>query len=257
MSNIVIVGSGPAGVSAALYAVRAGVQTTVLTKGSGALARAETIENYYGFAQPVSGQELERRSIENARRLGVQFVQTEAVGLTWTDRLTVETLAGAYPADAVILATGASRAVPRIPGLTGLELAQRVQRHGLAVKVVIVTTFARGGFLRRALDAGVQGYLLKDAPAEKLADALRQVHRGGRAIDPQLALEAWSEGDPLSDRERQVLRLAGEGLGAGEIAAQLNLSNGTVRNYLSEAIGKLGVGNRIEAYRLARQKGWL
>ena len=86
MSNIVIVGSGPAGVSAALYAVRAGVQTTVLTKGSGALARAEKIENYYGFAQPVSGPELERRSIENARRLGVQFVQTEAVGLTWTDR---------------------------------------------------------------------------------------------------------------------------------------------------------------------------
>lgn len=84
MSNIVIVGSGPAGVSAALYAVRAGVQTTVLTKGSGALARAEKIENYYGFAQPVSGPELERRSIENARRLGVQFVQTEAVGLTWT-----------------------------------------------------------------------------------------------------------------------------------------------------------------------------
>ena len=100
MSNIVIVGAGPAGVSAALYAVRAGVQTTVLTKGSGALARAETIENYYGFAQPISGPELERRSIENARRLGVQFVQTEAVGLTWTDRLTVETLAGAYPADA-------------------------------------------------------------------------------------------------------------------------------------------------------------
>ena len=144
-----------------------------------------------------------------------------------------------------------------MPGLTGLELAQRIQRHQLPVKVVIVTTFARAGFLRRALDAGVQGYLLKDAPAEQLAEALRQVQRGGRAIDPQLALEAWSEGDPLSERERQVLRLAGEGLGAGEIAAQLNLSNGTVRNYLSEAIGKLGVGNRIEAYRLARQKGWL
>ncbi|MGY0504950.1 response regulator [Luteimonas sp. e5] len=144
-----------------------------------------------------------------------------------------------------------------MPGLTGLELAQRVQRHALPVKVVIVTTFARAGFLRRALDAGVLGYLLKDAPAEKLADALRQVHRGGRAIDPQLALEAWGEADPLTDRERQVLRLAGEGLPAGEIAAQLKLSPGTVRNYLSEAIGKLGVGNRIEAYRLARQKGWL
>jgi two-component system, NarL family, response regulator DesR len=144
-----------------------------------------------------------------------------------------------------------------MPGLTGLELAQRIQRHEMATKVVIVTTFARAGFLRRALDAGVCGYLLKDAPAEHLAEALRKVHRGGRAIDPQLAMEAWSEADPLNDRERQVLRLAGEGLSAGEIATQLNLSQGTVRNYLSEAIGKLGVGNRIEAYRLARQKGWL
>jgi len=144
-----------------------------------------------------------------------------------------------------------------MPGLSGLELAQRVQRHALPTKVVIVTTFARAGFLRRALDAGVQGYLLKDAPAEHLADALRKVHRGGRAIHPQLALEAWSEPDPLNDRERQALRLAGEGLAANEIAERLHLSHGTVRNYLSEAIGKLGVGNRIEAYRLARQKGWL
>jgi two-component system response regulator DesR len=144
-----------------------------------------------------------------------------------------------------------------MPGLTGLELAQRVQRHELACKVVIVTTFARPGFLRRALESGVVGYLLKDAPAERLAEALRTVHRGGRAIDPQLAVEAWSDADPLNDRERQVLRLAGEGQSAGEIAEQLNLSHGTVRNYLSEAIGKLGVGNRIEAYRLARQKGWL
>lgn len=144
-----------------------------------------------------------------------------------------------------------------MPGLTGLDLAQRVQRHGLPCKVVIVTTFARAGFLRRALEAGVVGYLLKDTPAEKLADALRIVHRGGRAIDPHLAVEAWSEADPLNDRERQVLRLAGEGLAAGDIAERLNLSHGTVRNYLSEAIGKLGVANRIEAYRLARQKGWL
>jgi two-component system response regulator DesR len=144
-----------------------------------------------------------------------------------------------------------------MPGLTGLELAQRVQRHQLPCKVVIVTTFARPGFLRRALESGVSGYLLKDAPAEQLAEALRKVHRGGRAIDPQLALEAWSEADPLNDRERQVLRLAGEGLSAGDIAERLNLSQGTVRNYLSEAIGKLGVGNRIEAHRLARQKGWL
>lgn len=145
-----------------------------------------------------------------------------------------------------------------MPGLTGLELAQRIQRHDeLSCKVVIVTTFARAGFLRRALDAGVSGYLLKDAPADQLAEALRTVHRGGRAIDPQLALEAWSEADPLNDRERQVLRYAGEGLSAADIAGKLNLSHGTIRNYLSEAIGKLGVGNRIEAYRLARQKGWL
>ena len=144
-----------------------------------------------------------------------------------------------------------------MPRLTGLELAQRIRDRGLECKVVIVTTFARPGFLRRALDAGVSGYLLKDSPAEQLADALRKVHRGGRAIDPQLALEAWSEADPLNDRERQVLRLAGEGASAGDIAEQLHLSQGTVRNYLSEAIGKLGVGNRIEAYRLARQKGWL
>ncbi|MGH8091031.1 MAG: response regulator transcription factor [Rudaea sp.] len=144
-----------------------------------------------------------------------------------------------------------------MPKLTGLELAQRIRDREIGGKVIILTTFARPGFLRRALDAGVGGYLLKDAPAEQLAEAIRKVHRGGRAIDPQLALEAWSGDDPLNDRERQVLRLAGEGMSAGEIAGQLHLSQGTVRNYLSEAIGKLGVGNRIEAYRLARQKGWL
>lgn len=144
-----------------------------------------------------------------------------------------------------------------MPGLTGLELAQRIARHGMVTRVVVLTTFARPGFLRRALDAGARGYLLKDAPAEGLADAIRQVHRGGRVIDPQLAVDAWGEPDPLNERERQVLRLAGEGLSAGDIATRLHLSAGTVRNYLSEAIGKLGVGNRIEAYRLARQKGWL
>ncbi len=144
-----------------------------------------------------------------------------------------------------------------MPRLTGLELAQRIRDRDAGCKVVILTTFARPGFLRRALDSGVSGYLLKDAPAEQLAEALRKVHRGGRAIDPQLALEAWSGEDPLNERERQVLRLAGEGLSAGDIAERLHLSQGTVRNYLSEAIGKLGVGNRIEAARLARQKGWL
>ncbi len=144
-----------------------------------------------------------------------------------------------------------------MPRLSGLDLALRVRDAALGCKVVILTTFARPGFLRRALEAGASGYLLKDAPAEKLADALRTVHRGGRAIDPELALAAWSETDPLSDRERQVLGLAGDGASAGDIARQLHLTPGTVRNYLSEAIGKLGVSNRIEAFRLARQKGWL
>jgi two-component system response regulator DesR len=144
-----------------------------------------------------------------------------------------------------------------MPGLTGLELALRIREHKLPVRLVIVTTFARAGYLRRALDAGVAGYLLKDAPAEQLADAVRKVHRGGRVVDPQLAVQAWTEADPLNEREREVLRLAGSGLTAAEIATQLHLSRGTVRNYLSEAIGKLNAGNRIEAYRLARQKGWL
>ena len=144
-----------------------------------------------------------------------------------------------------------------MPGLTGLELAERVRTSGLATRVVIVTTFARAGYLRRALDAGVRGYLLKDAPSEQLADALRRVHRGGRVIDPALAVAAWGEADPLTERERQVLRLAGEGVKSAEIGERLGLGPGTVRNYLSEAIGKLGATNRIEAYRVARQNGWL
>lgn len=138
MSNIVIIGSGPAGVSAALYAARAGVQTTVLTKGPGALDRAELIQNYYGFAEPITGAELERRGIEGAKAVGVEFVTTEAVGLTYTDKLTVETLAGDFPADAVILATGASRAAPRIPGLAGLE------GHGVSWCAVCDAFFYRG-----------------------------------------------------------------------------------------------------------------
>ncbi|PJK08300.1 DNA-binding response regulator [Lysobacteraceae bacterium NML95-0200] len=144
-----------------------------------------------------------------------------------------------------------------MPRLSGLALAQRIAENRLPVKVVIVTTFARAGFLRRALEAGVQGYLLKDAPMERLTEALRRVMQGQRSIDPQLALEAWQEPDPLTERERQILRMAGEGLSNKVIARELSLSPGTVRNYLSEAIIKLGVGNRVEAYRLAWQKGWL
>ncbi len=142
-----------------------------------------------------------------------------------------------------------------MPQMTGLELAARLVERGM--RVIILTTFARPGYLRRALDAGVGGYLLKDAPAEELARAVRAVHAGGRAISPELAAEAWYEADPLTDRQRQVLRLAGDGASGAAIAAELRLSEGTVRNYLSEAIGKLGASNRIEAARIAQQKGWL
>ena len=144
-----------------------------------------------------------------------------------------------------------------MPGATGLDVAAEVKRQGSSARVIILTTFARPGYLRRALDVGASGYLLKDAPSAQLADAIRRVVAGGRAIDPTLAAEAWTEPDPLTDRERQVLRLADEGLSGEAIARALKLSEGTVRNYLSEAIGKLGAANRVEAARLARQKGWL
>jgi len=144
-----------------------------------------------------------------------------------------------------------------MPEMTGLDVAAELKRRRTATRVMILTTFARAGYLRRALDAGASAYLLKDMRAEELADAVRRVHRGLRVIDPELAAEAWVEADPLTDRERQVLRLAGDGLGGSDIASQLNLSEGTVRNYLSEAISKLGAANRVEAARIARTKGWL
>lgn len=144
-----------------------------------------------------------------------------------------------------------------MPGMSGLELAAEVHGQHPSVRVVILTTFARPGYLRRALDAGASGYLLKDAPATELAEAIRRVHAGGRAIEPELAVAAWSDADPLTDREREVLRLAARGASSAEIAAELNLSQGTVRNYLSEAISKLGASNRVEAARIARDNGWL
>jgi len=144
-----------------------------------------------------------------------------------------------------------------MPEMTGLDVAAELRTRRISTRVIILTTFARAGYLRRALEAGASGYLLKDMRAEQLADAVRRVQQGLRVIDPELATEAWAEADPLTDRERQVLRLAGEGQSSGDIASNLGLSEGTVRNYLSEAISKLGAGNRVEAARLARTKGWL
>jgi two-component system response regulator DesR len=144
-----------------------------------------------------------------------------------------------------------------MPKKTGLELADWIKEKKLATRVIIVTTFARSGYLRRALDAGVAGYLLKDSPEDVLPNAIRTVFRGGRTIDPELATQAWSESDPLTNRERQVLRLSAAGLSNAQIATDLSLNDGTVRNYISEAISKLGANNRIDAARIARDKGWL
>jgi two-component system response regulator DesR len=145
-----------------------------------------------------------------------------------------------------------------MPQMTGLELAAALRADHPNTRTIILTTFARSGYLRRAMDAGARGYLLKDRPSKELAEAVRRVHRGLRVVDPALATEAWNaEPDPLTDRERQILQRAGEGRSSTDIAAELHLSEGTVRNYLSEAIAKLGASNRIDAARIARTKGWL
>jgi two-component system response regulator DesR len=144
-----------------------------------------------------------------------------------------------------------------MPGKTGIELAQYVQQQKLATKVVIITTFGRAGYVKRAIDAGVGGFLLKDAPVEQLVSAISQVMAGKRVIDSELLLNSLGEQDPLTDKERQALRLAADGKSTQEIAATLYIAEGTARNYLSEAISKLHAANRIDAARIARQKGWL
>lgn len=144
-----------------------------------------------------------------------------------------------------------------MPGRTGLDVAVELRRRDLSTRVVIVTTFARSGYLRRALDAGVAGYVLKDAPVEQLVDALRRVHAGSRVIAPELAVGAWDTRDPLTEREREVLRLAARGDPNADVAVRLHLAEGTVRNYLSSAIAKLGARNRTEAATIARDRGWL
>ncbi|HLT96984.1 MAG TPA: response regulator transcription factor [Acidimicrobiia bacterium] len=144
-----------------------------------------------------------------------------------------------------------------MPEMSGLDVAKLIHEEGLETRVVMVTTFARTGYLRRAFDAGVSGYILKDAPIEEMVQALRTVASGGRVIAPELAVTAWGESDPLTDRERDVLRLVGEGLPNSEISERLHLATGTVRNYLSSAIVKLDARNRMEAYTRARDQGYL
>ncbi|SEF82532.1 two component transcriptional regulator, LuxR family [Actinacidiphila yanglinensis] len=145
-----------------------------------------------------------------------------------------------------------------MPGMTGIEAAAQLRGAAPGVKVVIVTTFGRPGYLRRAMESGAEAFLVKDAPAAQLADAVRLVLKGQRVIDPSLAAAALAEGaDPLTAREREVLNAAADGSVNAEIACRLLLSEGTVRNYLSTAIQKTGARNRAEAVRIAREKGWL
>jgi two-component system response regulator DesR len=145
-----------------------------------------------------------------------------------------------------------------MPGGDGLAAASALRVAVPACRVVILTTFGRSGYLRRAMESGAVGFLLKDAPAADLARALRRVVAGERAVDPELALAALSEGDnPLSSRERDVLTASLSGASIADIAAQLSLAEGTVRNHLSAAIQKLNTRNRMEAAHLAAQKGWL
>ena len=145
-----------------------------------------------------------------------------------------------------------------MPGMTGIDVARVLTEEGVTTRSIIMTTYDRGGYLRRALDAGVRGYLLKDSPVEQLAKSIRTVADGGRSIAPELAAAAWeSQTDPLSERERAVLRLAEEGHSNKVIGRMLSLSPGTVRNYLAEAASKLGASSRIEASRIARENGWL
>ncbi|MCB5164429.1 response regulator transcription factor [Streptomyces bambusae] len=145
-----------------------------------------------------------------------------------------------------------------MPGMTGIEAAAVLRAELPGVKVVVLTTFGRPGYLRGAMEAGASAFLVKDAPAARLADAVRRVLAGERVIDPTLAAAALAEGaNPLTDREREVLRAAAGGATNAELAAALHLSQGTVRNYLSTAIRKLSARNRTEAARSARDKGWL
>ncbi len=175
----------------------------------------------------------------------------------------IEIVAEAARGDEVIPA--ALDALPNValldiemPGGDGLSAAAALRERLPSCRVIILTTFGRAGYLKRAMESGALGFLLKDAPASELASAIRRVMDGERVVDPALAVSALSErGNPLTDRERDVLFASADGATIGDVAAKLYLSEGTVRNYLSTAIKKLGTRNRVEAARLAERKGWL
>ena len=180
----------------------------------------------------------------------------------------LEVVAAVGRGDEVVGALDAAKAAGRevqvalldieMPGLDGICAAERAHAAYPGLRIVILTTFGRPGFLRRAMEAGASAFLVKDAPAAQLADAIRRVVAGERVIDPDLAAAALADGvNPLTSRERDVLVASAGGASNAQIAAQLFLSEGTVRNYLSACIQKTGTRNRTEALTLARAKGWL
>lgn len=143
-----------------------------------------------------------------------------------------------------------------MPGKTGLEAAEELKTIGLNCKIIILTTFARSGYFQRALKAGVSGYLLKDSPSEELVSSIRSVMTGRRVFAPELMDDMYSEENPLTDREMEVLELVADGKNTKEIASQMSITIGTVRNYISTIMDKLDVTNRIEAIKHSKQKGW-
>ena len=172
----------------------------------------------------------------------------------------VEVVATAADGDTALAAVEAHRPDVlltdiEMPGRTGLDVAAELRRRVSPTRVLIVTTFARGGYLRRAMEVGVAGYVLKDAPIGELVEALRRVHAGQRVVAPELAVAAWDHVDPRTGREREVLREAAGGATNADIATRLHLAEGTVRNYLSTAMTKLGARNRTEAARIAHDRG--
>lgn len=144
-----------------------------------------------------------------------------------------------------------------MPNMSGLELAEIVNKEYSSIDMIIMTTFSKSGYIRRALELGVKAFVLKEAPTDYLVKCLNKVKAGQKVIDPELAMMALGDNDPLTDKERKALGLAGQGLKTAEISEKLFLSEGTIRNYLSEAIAKLNAVNRIDAARIAKQKGWI
>ncbi|TPH17318.1 response regulator transcription factor [Litorilituus lipolyticus] len=144
-----------------------------------------------------------------------------------------------------------------MPVLSGLELAEIIIKEHQDINMLIMTTFSKSGYIKRAMALGVKAFILKESPTEYLVEAIKKVKAGEHVIAPELALMALNDNDPLTNKERKAIKLAGDGLTTAEISTTLFLSEGTVRNYLSEAIAKLNATNRVDAARIAKQKGWI